>query len=505
MRTELPKVLDECIERIRNGETIETCLSEYPDMREQIRPLLYTTLSIFAIPKVSPSDEFRRISKARLMMRLRQESSRAKAAKSGQGITLPNELAAAWQRLLQGITGAKKVTIPVTIILVLALVAGLSGALNFLSPPPALASQCTLSILSGNVEVQESAAESWQKGTDGMILSVSARVKTTPSYHALLTFFEGTTIKLEPSTDVEIQQIERTDEQSATIILKQRLGKTWSHVAKIADTGSHYQVETPLASTIAQGTLFTTEVDETGFTQVATTEGLVSVVAQGEEVYLPAGQQTQVEPGAAPSQPVIIPDPSSEIIVTIDMPAVGSVTDPTGSSTGYLTSGLTYNQIVGAQSSSPSEGTQLITIAEPVTGEYVITLRYIAEGTAHFSIYGKSEDKVVFAYTGTWGAGEESGWLIHLSLHVDDGLIVDSTVSGVEPLGDETPENIVETQLATESAVPIKPPEDGDKGKPEDEDEGTGIGEDEGTGKGEDKGNGKGEDKGKGKNNTGNK
>ncbi len=514
MVSKLSKALDDCIAKINKGETIETCLAEYPDMQGKLEPLLHTALSISAIPKVSPSVEFRRAAKARLMSRLRQEARQAAAAKREQGITLLDELVMAWQRLWQNAVGMRKVAIPVTIVILVALVAGLWGVSNFLSPPPALASQGTLSVLSGSVEVQESMAEGWQKGGDGMVLSAGARVKTEAGSYALLTFSEGSSIKLEPDSDVEIQQVESTNGQLTAIVLKQWLGKTWSRVIEKTDHDLHYQVQTPSASVIAHGTLFATEVEETGFTMVATMEGLVSVAAQGEEVYLPGGQQTQVEAGMVPSQPIAAPDPKAELVITIDMPAVGSISDPTGSSTGYLPSGLSYNQITESQTSSPYDGTQLITIAEPVAGEYIVILRYITEGLAHFSIQGKSDGEVTFTYVGEWGAEEESGWLISLNLQIEGGLIVNGTISGIEPLGDETPENLVEVELAGEIVVSTVPTSedsditngqaegepditDEDKGKGKDEDKGApGNDEDKDTGKDEDTGTGKDEDKG---------
>lgn len=75
MGDKLPQVLDECIDELKKGNKIETILADYPTMREQLTPLLQAALSVFIIPKVSPSDEFRRTSKARLMTRLRKESA----------------------------------------------------------------------------------------------------------------------------------------------------------------------------------------------------------------------------------------------------------------------------------------------------------------------------------------------------------------------------------------------------------------------------------------------
>ena len=158
-------------------------------------------------------------------------------------MTLSNDLAIVWQRLWQAIVGTKKVAIPMAIILLLTLGVGLSGVFGFLSSPPALASRCTLTVLGGSVEVQTPGSGSRQQGADGMTLTEGTRVKTAPDSHALLTFFEGSTIRLEPNTDVEIQQVQYVDEQSTTIVLKQWLGRTWSRVVRMADPGSHYQIQ----------------------------------------------------------------------------------------------------------------------------------------------------------------------------------------------------------------------------------------------------------------------
>ncbi|MFC2004482.1 FecR domain-containing protein, partial [Chloroflexota bacterium] len=478
MKTDLTKVLDECVKQIRNGETMESCLARYPDVREKLEPLLNMISSICSLPSVTPSDEYRILSKARLMARIAQEPGQAEAVKSGQRTTLLNELALALRRFWHANTVVRKVAIPVTLALLLAIGVSILGAFNLLSPQTALASQCTLSILSGSVEVQKPDLDTVQQGADGMTLIAGTRVKTTPDSHALLTFFEGSTIKLEPNTDVEIQQIEY-DEQSTTIVLKQWLGRTWSRVVKMVDPGSHYQVETPSAVAVVRGTLFTTEVEETGSTKVATTEGLVSVIGHDKEVYVPADQHTQVETGTAPTQPATVPGPKSEIIITIGIPAVGSVTDPTGSSTGILPSGLSFNQILGSQSLSPSEVSQIITIDEPIAGDYTLTLRYVNKGKAPFSIQGKSEDKVAFAYTGNWVAEEEGGWMIHLSLNVDDGVIVGGEVTSAEQLREKMPEKIVEPKLSGKDKD-TGPDKDKDTGPDKDKD--TGPDKDKDTG-----------------------
>ena len=312
MQAKLSKVLDDCLVRLSKGETIDACLTQYPQLRQQLQSLLYTAVSVSHIPKVSPSDEFRKASKLRLMARLRDKSIQARVVKSGQATALADRLGVAWRIIVVAITQpSKKVAIPVTIALLLALGGGLllSGAFRLPSPSPALVSQCTLSILSGSVATQSPGSNVWEETQDGITLEAGTRVKTAPQSQALLTFFEGTTIKLEPNTDITIERVEGGGAQPTEIVLKQWLGKTWSRVVRMLDPGSHYKIETPSAYALVRGTLFMTEVDETGSTTVQVTEGLVAVGGQNLEVNVPAGYETTVEAGANPPQPTPIEPP----------------------------------------------------------------------------------------------------------------------------------------------------------------------------------------------------
>ena len=209
MGTKLGKVLDEFIARIRKDEAIEVCLARYAPVRER-------------------------------------------AAKSGEKMHLPNKLAMAWQSLLRASAPAGKRGIPVALALLL-MVGASFGAVGFVSRSPALACQCTLSILNGSAAVQEPGSDNWKQGADGMTLTAGTRIRTALDSHTLVTFFEGSTLKLDPGTDIEIQQVKHDDGQSAAIALKQRVGRTWSRAVEIISPGSHYQTEPASASAMVRG------------------------------------------------------------------------------------------------------------------------------------------------------------------------------------------------------------------------------------------------------------
>ncbi|MFC1873890.1 FecR domain-containing protein, partial [Chloroflexota bacterium] len=455
MKYELAKYLDECIARIRKGEITEACLVSYPHLRPKLEPLLQIAFSLSAIPKVSPSDEYRKISKVRVMMRCREEHVKNEATES-KGTMIFGWMDGVWRFLQQNAIGLRTVAVPVTVMLLLALLASVSqlNAFEIMAPTPVLASPGTLTIYSGGVQIKYSESDSWQNADDGIIISTGSSIKTASDSHALIAFFEGSTVKIEPDTVLEIIKVEHNAENAATILLRQFVGRTWSLVTNKEGQDSRYQVETPSATVVVKGTLFATIVDERGATRVATTRGLVGVTAEGQEVNVPAGQQTKIESGLMPSEPVITPEPGSEISITIEGPVSSSITDPTGSSVGHLPSGLDYNQISGSQSLWNPDNNQVITIQEPTDGEYMIVLRCVSTGTIDFNFRATSEGVVVSQYTGSHEAVEGSEWLLHLNVEANNGLIVGSTLSDIEPLEGKGPEKLAQPLLQDNSDNP---------------------------------------------------
>lgn len=196
-----------------------------------------------------------------------------------------------------------------------------AGVLNFNPGHSVLASTCTLTIETGHVQVQTPDASSWKEAVDGEILQAGTRIVTSEGTEALLTFFEGSTIRLEQNTDIEIKQIEYIEEKSTVIVLYQWVGTTWSRVVEMADPDSRYEIQTPSATALVRGTYFKVTVDEAGFTTVDVFEGSVIVTGRGEGdeepeddiineengVIVPFGYRIYVESGSLPSNDQLIP------------------------------------------------------------------------------------------------------------------------------------------------------------------------------------------------------
>ena len=303
MKNKLAKYLDRCLARIKNGETMEECLAEHPTLEHQMEPLLCSAQKVSSLPKIELSEQHRETAAGRLIARLQKQTAHNKVVDLYQRASFKENLSRVGQWFQGSLIGAKRIVIPVALV---AIVAGI-GVPSLISPSSILASGCTLSIYSGSVEILPPGQEGSLPGADGMTLDVGTRIKTAPDSQALITFFDGSMLKLEPQTDIEIESLVSDDSQNINIIIKQWMGKTWSRVVKMADQDSYYEIQTPSAAAIVRGTIFMVEVEDADATTVATTEGLVSVVGDNEEVFVPAGWETKVKNGATPAHPFKTP------------------------------------------------------------------------------------------------------------------------------------------------------------------------------------------------------
>jgi uncharacterized repeat protein (TIGR01451 family) len=159
-----------------------------------------------------------------------------------------------------------------------------------------------LSIGGGNVYVQKPGIAEWQKASEGMTLGIDYKVKTDIGSKARITFFEGSTIELEGDTIVEMSELGLAG-TTTTIKVKQEIGQTISHVQKLVDPASRYEIETTAAVAAVRGTIVFVGSYSNGNTVIGNLEGAVSVIAQGVEVILEENTHSTILPGSAPGEP----------------------------------------------------------------------------------------------------------------------------------------------------------------------------------------------------------
>ena len=272
---------------------------------------------------------------------------------------------------------------------VLAVVIGISGVI---APGggTALGASTTLTILGGEVQVSRDGG-AFVPAADGAIIGPGDVIRTSADSRAVLTYFEGSTVSVEPSSELAIDEASSSPDGSTVLVMTQNLGRTWHVVTKLITGGSRYEVRTPAATASVRGTAFAVGVaaDASGksVTEISTTEGAVAASAppttadpQPEPVVVAAGFQATATSGERTLQaPTPAPEPERKVTVTVGS-ANSLVVDPLGRSNGFKDGKLVL-QTPGAQVIRTA-GTLLITLPNLPDGKISTVVARPSDGSS---------------------------------------------------------------------------------------------------------------------------
>ena len=297
----------------------------------------------------------------------------------------------------------------------------------------AAAAATILSILDGTASVARGTA-AFAAAADGDVVNGGDRVQTAQNSHAMVTFFDGSTLEIEPATTVQIEEAATVD--GATLIrISQTLGRTWASVQKLTRPDSKFEVRTPTLTAAVRGTGFITEVLADGTSTVRTIDGNVLVTAQGQSVIVSAGQSTTAAPNAPPTAPAPVTTPPNRLRFGMHSPAYLVVMDASGRACGIVLPGPNVvRQIPGCLASDPGTDPQLVDVPDAPAGTYRLFVTTIAPGGA-FVVTASAVDgagALSFNYTAT-GSGP-AGAKFASSIAVAIGANGALTASGLGPL-----------------------------------------------------------------------
>ena len=149
---------------------------------------------------------------------------------------------------------------------------------------PALAQAALLDALSTRVTLAHPGAEAADVAVEQIIRSGDT-VATDETGRALVTYPDGSTALLDPSSALTIEFVQTTAGDYA-VRMQQTLGRVWYAVTRAVTLGGRYEVRTA--------------VSPSGETTLVTISGTVDTTAAGAEVAVPAGSSRT----ANPPQPV---------------------------------------------------------------------------------------------------------------------------------------------------------------------------------------------------------
>ncbi len=346
---------------------LDACLTEVTAGRGSVEECTAVSMQELRLP-VAESDPARR---ARLMTAI------ASAPRQRRRLAFPRPSS---RRLL----GAGAVAVPAAAIAAVALllVAGRMGG-------GSAADAATLTTFTGAVERADGA--SWQPLADNDQVTEGDQLRTSADGSAVLTFADGTSVTLDPSTEVVIERSRVRDRLQ--IELRQLRGRVWNNVAPDAPGQTSYVVRTADATMTAHGTVFETAVAEDE-TTVNAAEGSVEVESGGERVILAAGETLRARLGMRLPLPTLRPQTGDNgVQITGDGPFVLSLISPRGLATGARPDGLLYHQIPRTLTSNPAVGPQRILMLIPLEGVYTLIVRRAGDGSGSVLIEAGGEDQ----------------------------------------------------------------------------------------------------------------
>ena len=246
---------------------------------------------------------------------------------------------------------------------VLALV--MTGAVALLFPTQALGSSSTLEVLDGVVAVSHDGS-SFAMGRDGDLMQEGDVIRTGESAHAVLTFFDGSVIELEPGSEIRVATLQATSAGDLLMTMQQTIGRSWHVVSRTLTPNSKYEVRTPAATATVRGTAFLVTVDALGRSNIQTTDGVVGMIGSGQEVLVPPGFQSTVLPGGVPEPTTPTPPPPALVRIVLDATPNAAVVDANKRTVGVI-NGIPIRYIPGS-TVALVDGKLVLTIPSPSLG-----------------------------------------------------------------------------------------------------------------------------------------
>lgn len=167
------------------------------------------------------------------------------------------------------------------------------------------ANAATVSVVKSALEAQK-AGGAFSVALDGEVLLPGDQVRSDGVGRGFLTFFDGSTIEVDPGAKVAITELSRGGDGSIVIRVEQTLGRSWVNVQRFANPNSRFEVKTPATTAVVRGTAFEIIVEADGTTTYRLRDGRLLVTAAGVQREFAEETQSTTRPGAepGPAQPI---------------------------------------------------------------------------------------------------------------------------------------------------------------------------------------------------------
>jgi len=228
----------------------------------------------------------------------------------------------------------------------------------------------TVAVLNTAIDAQKGSND-FAPALDGDIVASGDFVRSSKDGRAVLTFFDGSTLSVDPGSLVKVLTLNRLGSGGIQLLVEQTLGRSWAAVSKLKTPDSKFEIKTPSSIAAVRGTAFETNVtasaDGTSSVTYKVDDGQVLVTANaGGSVTVSANQQVtiatnQPAPAAATAQA-----PTPRFVLTGSTGLEFAITASTGATCG---NGRNKQEIFGCVANGNT-----VTLREPPAGRYAVLL-----------------------------------------------------------------------------------------------------------------------------------
>lgn len=228
----------------------------------------------------------------------------------------------------------------------------------------------TVAVLNTAIDAQKGSTE-FAPALDGDILGNGDFVRSSNDGRAVLTFFDGSTLSVDPASLVKVLTLDRVGSGGIQLLVEQTLGRSWAAVSKLKTPDSKFEVKTPTSIAAVRGTAFETIVAQNadGTTSVTykVDDGEILVTANaGGSVAVGANQQVTIGTNQPAPAQAIPQTPAPRFVLTASTGLEFAVTASTGATCG---NGRNKQEIFGCVANG-----NIVTLREPPAGRYAVML-----------------------------------------------------------------------------------------------------------------------------------
>lgn len=330
------------------------------------------------------------------------------------------------------------VTLAVVVATLHAAPVALESAVAQTRGPRTVSATATLSILKGSAERVTAGGER-TPATDEMTVAVGDRVRTSRNGLAVITFLDGSTVTVQPGSEVVVRRVDLSAGRRADTSVVITAGTVWARVARLLDRDSRLSLQSNTATAAVHDGLIGAQQNRDASFECWTQAGELTVTdPRGQPlVTLQPGETTRVAGGQAAT-----PTPFSVMASTLRVvasPGVWPLLEMPYDAilAGFVAPGVEVNQVYGSRTAVNADGTREIVAPAGFPGPYTIIIEGYRDGPFAVTVTGlfRGGEAYRLEFRGRVSRGERLWTSVMQEMPETAGLSPGADPSGARALG----------------------------------------------------------------------